>query len=101
MARRQLRSDEDEEADEGAVVATERQRDGDAVDSELGARRDDGVPAGLGLTYEPAGQRGRGRPVRPRLGGERPAQTVLVPVDQPGPCLVPGTRRGRNDPAEE
>jgi len=86
---RQLRRRNDEEADERAVVAPERQRRDDPVPTELDTRGDDGIAPGFRLAHEPTGERPDGRRVVTASVLDGPAEPVFVPGHETDPIMRP------------
>src|SRR5262249_2939696 len=82
---------EDQEADEGAVLAPERQCDDNALLLELETGGGKQRLAGLRLADKPARQHSYVRAVGTALAAYRAAEAVLLPVDQGAPGRAAGT----------
>src|SRR6266508_6993070 len=101
MAGRKLRPDDDEKAEQRAVVAAKRERNRHAVEAQLCAGGHDRLAPRFGLAHEPARQCCRSRPggATGRLDGA--AEAILVPGDTADPFVPPETRHRLGEAQED
>ena len=95
------RATEDEEADESAVLAPERERQGRALAPELAAVVEDQLTPGLGLAEKPARHLRHGDTTRAARELDRAVGAVVVPGDEEGELLRPRPLEGVDEPEEE